>query len=392
MSEKISHSFEAGRRGKPDELDSGIANLVSSYLLSVDLNSRFDLRVSGTYREGKPFVRVSGEISDFLLKGGIKDKISRIVLDRYNWVHRTNLQPEELQVEFTFKPQSYSLASNESAGDSGNPIAVAYRNTPNHLPWERFLAVSIRDILDSIQHNNGVVPQEIARFSGVKELNGLRSDGKVSVDVLYNNHKLDSLTQITIAAEHEPSLSVEELREKVNKILVSYLANLERKHQTVLSKPIIDINGLGGWHDGGWEVDEGSREAKPYRDAFASYGVQEDSFSGEDPTKPSSTGTFIARNIAVQVVGNNLADFARVSIHYTIGKEEVGLNIFTNNTGKLSQEELEELIRKNIPLRINEGIKIFNLKNPKLYKQFTEDSDFFHNNNLPWNQVRELLV
>ena len=56
----------------------------------------------------------------------------------------------------------------------------------------------------------------------------------------------------------------------------------------------LTINGLGAWNTGGWKVDEGSREAKPYRDGFATYGCNEDSFSGEDPTKPSGTGTFLA--------------------------------------------------------------------------------------------------
>tara|TARA_Y100000310_G_scaffold198835_1_gene198825 strand:- start:1203 stop:2387 length:1185 start_codon:yes stop_codon:yes gene_type:complete len=391
MIEKISHSFEAGRRGKPDELDSGIAHLIGAHLLELDQNARFDLRVSGTYRDNQPLVRVSGEVSDFSLQvPNIEGDISRIVLDRYNFVHRTELRPEQILFNFSFKPQSHSLASNGNSGDSGNPIAVAYKDAPNHLPFERYIAVAIRDILDTIYHKGGVVPEGLVGISGISELRGLKADGKVSVEALYAGSNLDSLAQITLAVEHEQSLSIDELREKANKIIVAYLDKLGEETGQSLRNPEININGAGAWNKGGWEVDEGSREAKPYRDGFASYGVQEDSFSGEDPTKPSGTGTFLARYIAVQLVGNSLADFARVALSYTIGKEDVGLNIVTNGTSSLSQVNLEKVVRTQIPLGIKDTIQTFNLRNPDLYKQIVSDSDYFHSPELPWNSVRTL--
>jgi len=393
MLERIAHSFEAGRRGKPDELDAGIANLIGAHLLDMDQNARFDLRVSGTYRDGRPMVRVSGEVSDFLLgTPNIENDISGIVLDRYNLVHRTNLKPEDMLVEFNLKPQDHSLASNGKAGDSGNPIAVAYKDTMNHLPLERSVAVRIRDILDDIYHKGGIVPPNLARYPSIPELKGLRADGKVSVEALYSGSQLDSLTQITLAIEHEKSLSIDELREKVGKVVFAYLNRLEMITGRLIGNPVIYINGAGAWNKGGWEVDEGSREAKPYRDGFASYGVQEDSFSGEDPTKPSGTGTFLARYIAVQLVGNDLADFARVALSYTIGREMVGLNIVTNGTSSLSQTDLEKVIRFQIPLGIRDTIQNFDLRNPKIYRKIVEDSDYFHGGGLPWNSVRELVM
>jgi hypothetical protein len=47
MSELILHAFEAGRRGKPDEIDSQIANLIGAEITRRDPNARFDLRVNG---------------------------------------------------------------------------------------------------------------------------------------------------------------------------------------------------------------------------------------------------------------------------------------------------------------------------------------------------------
>ncbi|RMF55902.1 hypothetical protein D6745_00870 [Candidatus Woesearchaeota archaeon] len=391
MQERILHTFEAGRRGKPDELESSIANLLGAHLLELDPNARFDLRVTGTTNNERPTVRVSGELSEHLLNDGLKDSLSKIVLERYNSVHMTELKPEEIVTEFVLKPQAASLASNGNAGDSGNPIAVAYRNTPNHLPWERYLAVEIRDILDAIYQNKGVIPERIARISGVSKLEGLRADGKISVDALYKGSALVGLKGITIAVEHEPSLPLKELRLKLGMIISAIVKELESEYKQPFGVYEISINGVGPWHSGGWAVDEGSREAKPYRDGFASYGVQEDSFSGEDPSKPSGTGTFLARYVAVQIVGNGLADFARVALSYTIGREEVGLNIFTNGTARIRQEDLESLIRESIPLRIKDGIKMFGLKDPSLYKKIALGSDYFHNAELPWNRVVKIL-
>lgn len=384
MTEKILHAFEAGRRGKPDELDTGIANLISAYFLSVNPLSRFDIRVSGSYRNNAPLVRVSGELTASLLCKSTKKELSKIILQHYNKTHCTRLP--RIQTEFNFKPQAAPLAENTLSGDSGCPLAVAYKNTPNHLPWERFLAVEIRDIIDQIYQNNGEVPPILSRTSGVSTIRNLRADGKIGVEAIYNGVNLDSLCSITIAAEHAPTLPVKELRKQLIAVIETYLQLLQEKYSVTFKNPAININPLGDWNEGGgWEGDEGSREAKPYRDGFATYGVIEDSFSGEDPTKPSATGSFLARHIAVKLVKQDFADFVRVVLIYTIGCENTGLNITTGNTGKLSQQELEKYVRKHFPLGIQKPIKLFGLRNPELYKKFAQISDYFHDPDLPWN-------
>ena len=122
----------------------------------------------------------------------------------------------------------------------------------------------------------------------------------------------------------------------------------------------------------------------------------EDSPWGEDPSKPSGTGTFIARYIAVQIVANNLADFARVSLRYGIGEEEVGLNVTTNGTGRISQRKIHDWVRKNFPLKIEDVIKLFDLRNPQLYWKVVDSADFFHRitdkstntYGFPWNDPK----
>ncbi|MFA5105778.1 MAG: methionine adenosyltransferase domain-containing protein [Candidatus Micrarchaeia archaeon] len=392
--EKINHSFEAGRRGKPDELESILANRIAAYFLEKDRLARFDLRISGTVHNGRPLVRVSGEVSAHLISGpGAESDIFGIILAAYNRIHRTSLPRSGIEVNFNFKPQSPKLAQNGRAGDSGEPIAVAYSKSPNFLPWERYLAVELRDMFDWIYQHNGRIPARLSKASGVSSLAGLRADGKIQVNASYSGTELEEITSITVALEHEKDLGIGRLRSKAIALIYYKLGLLEAKYglrNGRLGFPHLVVNGCGAFPAGGWLADEGTREAKPYRDGFATYGVMEDSFSGEDSSKPSGTGTMLARHIAVSIVGNGLAGFARVALSYVIGKEGVELNITTNGTSLLPQAELESIVRGNFDLSLSGAAESFGLRNPDTFLKIAANSDYFHDKNYFWNKAMPL--
>ena len=78
-------------------------------------------------------------------------------------------------------------------------------------------------------------------------------------------------------------------------------------------------------------------------------------------------------------------------LEYDIGGKkrkdyEIGLNISTAGTGKLSQNELEAWVKESILMSFNDTIKKFDLWNPELYRKIVKASDFFHNPEFPWNQ------
>ena len=144
---------------------------------------------------------------------------------------------------------------------------------------------------------------------------------------------------------------------------------------------------MGAWNRGGWEDDEGNREAKPYRDAFSSHGAVGDSIPAEDlATKEAGTLTFKAWNIAQAIVNKGLAHYAKVHLYSTIGEEHFGLNVTTNGTGSRSQSSLEKWVRQNFPLGIKSAKERFRLTDPALYRQIAFASDFFQDPTLPWNQ------
>ncbi len=391
MEELIRHAFEAGRRGKPDEFESTAANLLTAYFLEVEPESRFDIRVCGRYA-GRPVYTFSGEVSRSLLANrSLYGELGRLVVDHYNAVHKTRHGPGELGIEYHFTPQSGDLAANMRAGDSGTPIAVAYRRAPLFLPWERYVSVSLRNMVDEVYQADGKVPEALAAAAGVSRVDGLRADGKLSVEASYLRSELHGLDSIVAAVEHEKKLTVADLRDRLGRLFRAHLDAAAVQWRTALGKPLLTFNGRGPWPLGGVEVDGGSREAKPYRDGFASYGVCEDSFSGEDPTKPSATGTFMARWIAVEAVGSGLAEFARVELSYIIGEDDAGLNIWTDGTGVLPQEDLHRRVRERIPLRIQDAIERFGLRDPALWRRIAANADFFHDPEYPWNQFTGIL-
>ena len=390
--ESVIHSFEAGRRGKPDEIDDSIAQLIGSYILNENRDYRFDIRILGQWNNEQdiPKVQVQGEFSETLLrKEGLYQDICDIVINHYNKVNRTEFTKDTFEVIFEPTPQSDTLSTNGYAGDSGHAVAVAYKDTPNHLPWERFISVGLRDLIDSIFENEGVIPDEFAGKGNVLYLPNLGSDGKVQVDAEYVGAYFEKLTRITLALEQKENLDVETLRKKINPVVNSYLHFLETKYDVYLGNPEIIVNGRGNWYnkDAGWKVDKGNREAKPHRHVFSTYGVATDSITGEDPTKPDLTASLMSRYIACQIVGNGLADYARVTLSYCIGREGMSVGINTNNTAKVSQKTIEQWISQNVSLGINDAISYFGLKDSDLYEKLANDSDFFQDENLLWNKV-----
>jgi len=400
MLERRIHSHEQGRRGKPDRLDANIAHLLAAQALKIDQNARCDIRVAGSYMspDGKnsgsyPYVIVSGEVSSHVLPV-LRGHIDGIVRDHYRSVHQG--VDHGLVVDARFlKPQSAALSKNDRAGDSGTAIAVAYAHTPHHLPLERYLAVALVDLIDGIYSASGQVPDLLRRETGIAAIPGLRADGKISVEVQYlGTVGTPTVTDVTLALNHEGSLSLDHLRRDVTALVTAYLRSEEKKLQGRLSgvdltHGEIVINGAGPWQDqGGWATDDGSRDAKPQGDYFGSYGVCEDAPWGEDSSKPSGTGTLMARYIANQVVAQGFADFAEVRLVYKIGKDQPRLNISTHGTGHKSQDEIEAWVRDTIgDLSIAATRERFRLQDPHLYERIARNSDLFQDPELPWNVV-----
>ena len=389
MKEYELKTFEAGFRGKPDELDYTLAMIAGACFLDADPMARFNIRAIGSILMG-PNIGFYGEASGNFDIKTVEDRVSREARRFYQKLHGGG--STDLRVGFDVKSQSKKLSSNDLAGDSGAPIAVAFANTPMNLPWERYLAVGIRNLVDGIYLNGGKVPEELANESGVEKIVDLLPDGKVEVGVKYDpRQNLQQLSNIIIARQHSRFLPVGTLREQLEPIVRAYLGKLAREYNTgALTSPAgIIINGLGDWNVGGWRVDAGSAEAKPHRDGFGDWGVGEDSFAGEDPSKPSGTGTYLARYLANHLVRSGLAPAVRVKLQYVIGEAQPReFNVTSFRTSEHSQADLEQAAKGLVDgdLSIAAAVERFNLRDPALFRRIANSADFFHDPELPWER------
>ena len=89
------------------------------------------------------------------------------------------------------------------------------------------------------------------------------------------------------------------------------------------------------------------------------------SFSGKDPTKVDRSASYMARYIAKNLVAAGLMKKCEVQLSYAIGiPEPISIFVDTYGTGKLPEEEIEQIIRENFPLTPSGMIKHLDLRRP----------------------------
>jgi S-adenosylmethionine synthetase len=130
------------------------------------------------------------------------------------------------------------------------------------------------------------------------------------------------------------------------------------------------INPTGRFVIGGPMGDTGLTGRKIIVDSYGGMGRHGGgAFSGKDPTKVDRSACYMARHIAKNIVAAGLADRCEVQLAYAIGvAEPVSVLVDTFGTGKISEEKLEELVRKNFQLTPKGIIDSLKLRRP-IYKK-----------------------
>ena len=87
-------------------------------------------------------------------------------------------------------------------------------------------------------------------------------------------------------------------------------------------------------------------------------------FSGKDPTKVDRSAAYAARYVAKNIVAAGLADKCEIELAYAIGvAEPISVFVDTFGTGKISDDEISELVKENFELSPMAIIKHFDLRN-----------------------------
>jgi S-adenosylmethionine synthetase len=87
-------------------------------------------------------------------------------------------------------------------------------------------------------------------------------------------------------------------------------------------------------------------------------------FSGKDPSKVDRSAAYAGRYVAKNIIAAGLASKCEVQISYAIGvAEPTSIMVETFGTGKISDEQMIELIRKHFDLRPYGILKMLDLLN-----------------------------
>jgi len=208
--------------------------------------------------------------------------------------------------------------------------------------------------------------KRLAEVRKTKILDFLRPDGKTQVTVRYVDKQPREVTAIVVAAQHEPWVKYEALKEGIIEEVIHYVIpeNMRAKDIKYF------INTTGRFVVGGPLADTGTTGRKIIVDTYGGMSRHGGGcYSGKDPSKVDRSGGYMARYVAKNIVASGLAERCEIQIAYTIGRPEpVSVMVNTFGTGAVPDREIERLVGRVFDLRPGMIIKHLHLLRP-IYKQ-----------------------
>ncbi|MDY6973418.1 MAG: methionine adenosyltransferase [Thermodesulfobacteriota bacterium] len=251
------------------------------------------------------------------------------------------------------------LFKEQGAGDQGLMFGFACKDTRTLMPMPIYLAHGLTRRLAHV------------RKSG--QLPWLRPDGKSQVTVEYADWKPFRVHTAVIAAQHDPDVDYDTLREAI----------IEEVIRDVVPEEMLDddtqyfINTTGRFVIGGPLGDCGLTGRKIIMDTYGGFGYHGGgAFSGKDPSKVDRSASYMCRYIAKNIVAAGLAEKCEIQIAYTIGRPDpVSVMVGTYGTGVLPGQELTEIVKKEFDLRPAAIIESLDLLRP-IYKKTSNYGHF----------------
>ncbi|MCX7778811.1 MAG: methionine adenosyltransferase [Patescibacteria group bacterium] len=341
---------ESVTEGHPDKICDQIADTMLDEILKQDKYARVACEVF----TAKGYVVIGGEITTkaWVDQNNLVREVLRdigYVKPEYGFDYRT------VAVFNTITEQSPDIArgvrktasKKQGAGDQGMMIGYACRETPELMPLPILLAHRLTKRLAEVRK------KKILKF--------LRPDGKSQVSIEYEDGQPKRLTNVVIAAQHEPNVKMSILKSAIIKEVIQPVC---REYLT--KKTRFYINNTGRFVIGGPVSDSGMSGRKTEVDAYGSACAHGGgAFSGKDPTKVDRTAAYMARYICKNIVAAGLAERCELQMAFVIaGTYPLAISLNTYGTARVEEKKIIEAIKKVFDLSPAGMIKQLNLLRP----------------------------
>ena len=372
---------ESVTEGHPDKICDAISDAILDEIISKDPNAR--VACETTVCTG--MVMVMGEISTNCyvdIPSIVRRTVKEIGYTRAKYgfdadtcavITSINEQSADIALgvdnSSEYKTNSRDDADKIGAGDQGMMFGFACNETKELMPLPITLAHKLAQKLSEV------------RKSG--QLNYILPDGKSQVTVEYRGDKAVRVDTVVISSQHTSDVSMEKLREDIkNQVILP-----------VIPKELIDkntkflINPTGRFEIGGPHGDSGLTGRKIIVDTYGGYCAHGGgAFSGKDPTKVDRSAAYMSRYICKNIVAAGLADKIEMEVSYAIGvAKPVSICVNTFGTGKLDDNDMQNLIAKTFDMRPKAIIDKLNLRQA-VYRQ-TSAYGHFGRDGFAWEKT-----
>jgi S-adenosylmethionine synthetase len=345
---------ESVSEGHPDK----VADQVSDAVLDAILEQDPAARVAAETLVSTGLVVLAGEITT-----AVKHDYGRIARET---IRRIGYNDPELRfdadgcaVMVSYGRQSPDIARgvdhasdeylNQGAGDQGMMFGFACDETPALMPFPIYYAHRL------------VQRQSEVRRDG--RLPWLRPDAKSQVTVRYADGKPVAIETVVLSTQHHPSMNERQkaLAEAVIDEIIKPVLPAD-----MLSGTKFLVNPTGRFEIGGPHGDSGLTGRKIIVDTYggaAPHGGG--AFSGKDPSKVDRSAAYAARYVAKNIVAAGLARQCQIQLSYAIGvAKPINVTVYTEGTGKLSDDKLAQLVHDHFDLRPKGIIRMLDLLRP----------------------------
>ena len=371
---------ESVTEGHPDKVCDQISDAILDAILQNDPEGRVACETLVTTN----LVVISGEITtknhpDY--EGIVRDTIRKIGYTDAS----SGFDADSVEVKIYIDEQSSHIAQGvdvdaereQGAGDQGLMFGFACKETPEFMPLPIQLSHRLTEKLAELRKN--------------KTLPWLGPDGKSQVTVEYNGNTPVTVSKVVIATQHDDMMDQYETEgdehtfienEVISKVIIPVLG-----HYGIDYKENFIVNGTGRFVLGGPEADTGLTGRKIIVDTYGGYARHGGgAFSGKDPSKVDRSASYMTRYMAKNIVAADLAERCEVQLAYSIGvAEPVSVAVNTFGTGKISDEELVNGVKKVFDLKPMGIIDSLNLKSP-IYSELAAYGHFGRENS-PWERT-----